>query len=191
MKNTPTLYERVKYVERIDENLKNLVSYNQIDLSELQRKIFQIYDKNPVLYDAIQKKQTIEESLEELGKVNKGIRKILPWRKDKIHNERLEQLGELISEPYHLHTSGIFAPDNLITAGAEITAMAFGSSYFLLEYLFPPSPNLDPHFKVVMATSLSALFVPTLGLGMNLNRFSKLPRDEAKYLDEKVQEFYK
>jgi hypothetical protein len=191
MKNTLTLYEQTKAIEKIDKNLKDLKSSKQINVTELQRTLFKRYESNLVFGNAVLGSQTIEETLEELGQVNKGIKKILPWKKDKFHNYRLEELGELISTPYHLETNGIFMPDNLITAGAEITAMAFGSSYFLLEYLFAPSPNLDPHFKVVLATSMSALLAPAVGLGINMNRFSKLPRDEAKYLDEKIQEFYK
>ncbi len=194
-----TLYRQAKDIERMDEKIRDLNSSNQIDLAELQRNLFQKYESNPVLYDAMQGNQSIEESVAELGQVNKGIRKILPWGKNKGHNERLKQLGELVSEPYHLHTSGIFAPDNLITTGAEVTAMVFGVSYLMTRYLLSPNLDVNPEeiqqtmhiFNVVMPTAMSALMAPMFGFMTNMRRFTGLPTDEAKYLDGKVQEFYK
>ncbi|MBU0894437.1 MAG: hypothetical protein KKF48_05180 [Nanoarchaeota archaeon] len=194
-----TLYRQAKDIERMDEKLRDLNSSNQVDVAELQRNLFQRYESNPVLYDAMQESQSIEESVAELGQVNRGIRKILPWRRNKGHNERLKQLGELVSEPYHLHTSGIFMPDNLITTGAEVTAMAFGVSYLMSRYLLSPNPDVSPEeiqqtmhvFDVVLPTVMSALMAPMFGLLTNMRRFTGLPTEEAKYLDGKVQEFYK
>ena len=37
-------------------------------------------------------------------------------------------------------------------------------------------------------SSIVALF---MGLGINLNRIEELPVDQAKYLDDKILEFYK
>jgi hypothetical protein len=193
-----TLYSLAKDIECMDELLRIFDSPNHIDVPTLQRNLFQRYEGNPVLYDAMHNKQTIEESLEELGRVNKGMRKILPWRKNKGHNQRLEQLGELVSKPYHLHTDGITSPDNLITAGAEFTAIAFGISYVLSKSLITPNPDMSPeefqqtmHFlQVVVPTAMSVILAPSFGLIMNSRRFEGLPTNEAKYLDGKVQEFY-
>ena len=46
-------------------------------------------------------------------------------------------------------------------------------------------------FQILMPTAMSALIAPTFGLLTNMRRFTGLPIDEAKYLDGKVQEFYK
>ncbi len=189
-----TLYEKAKDIEIMDERLRNLNSSNMIDVAELQRNLFERYESNPVLYDAMQGRQSVEESVEELGQVNKGIRKILPWGINKGHNERLKQLGELVSEPYHLRTFGIFTPDNLITTGAETTALTFGITYLMSRYLFTPPEEFQQTlhtFQVAIPTIVSALMAPVFGVGMNLRRFTGLPTDKAKYLDGKVQEFYK
>lgn len=160
----------------------------------------QEYEENPVLYDAIQRKQSVEESLQELAQVNNGIRKILPWRKNKGHNERIKQLGELVSEPDHLHTNGIFVPDNLITTGTEVIATVFGVSYLVSRGLLTSNPEVSPEefqqttyiWQVAMPIFVSVLLAPAYGLLTNKRRFfESLPTDEAKYLDAKVQEFYK
>jgi hypothetical protein len=186
------------FIESMDEKLTDLNSSNQIDVAELQRNLFLRYKGNPVLNDAIQGRQSVEDSLEELGQVNAGIRQILPWRKNKEHNERLKQLGELVTEPSHLRTYGIFVLDNLITTQVELTAMAFGLSYLMSRYLYPPNPGVSPEeyqqtmhvLQVTMPTAMSAM-APVFGLLANVRRFTGLPTDEAKYLDGKVQEFYK
>ena len=168
-----------------------------IDVEKMQKDMFYLYESNPILYDAMQGQQSIEDSLEELGHVNKGIKKILPWRKDKVNNERLEQIGELISKPSYLKTRGIFVPDNVITAGVEIAAFSFGVFYLGTRFLV--TPNYDPeqlqndiHFyHVVLPAITSVLFTFSLGSLLNYERFTKLPIDEAKYLDGKIKELYK
>jgi len=195
-----TLYEQAKDIEKIDNKIRDLNSSNQINVAELQKNLLQRYEQNLVFYDAMQGKQSVEETLEELGQVNKGIRKILPWKKNKGHNERLDQLSELVSKPYHLNTSGIFMPDNLITIGAEVTALAFGTSYAFAKFLMPEmyvepdleflTQNMKIHTTVIPAF-MSALMAPILGLSINSKRFTGLPIGEAKYLDGKIQEFYK
>lgn len=197
MKNT--LYREAREIERLAERVRCLDDSYALETSGLQKRLFEKYENNQVLYDAIQGNQSIEESVVELGEVNKGIRKILPWRKNKGHNERLEQLGELVSEPYHLHTSGIFMPDNLITTLAEGTAISFGVSYLMSKYLIVPNPDVSPEeigqIKHLVEFIFPAVGSGTIGLilgwGMNLRRFNRLPTDEAKYLDGKVQEFYR
>jgi hypothetical protein len=191
-----TLYSQLTDVEEMNEKLKELKNPNLIDVPSLQKELFECYEKNPVLYDAMQDKQSVNESLEELTQINKGIKKILPWRKDKVHNERLKQMGKLIYSPSHLYTTGIFTPDNLITTGVYTTAMAFG-----MFWLFEPSLTFNPtskvvqelfQFKVPLATS--ALMAPLFGLMTNFPRFNNLfsiSKEQAKYLDGKVEEFFR
>jgi len=196
----PTLYQQVRKIESIDEKLRGIDSSSEIDVLKLQRNLFGRYEENPVLYDAIQGKQTIGESIEELSQINKGIRKILPWRVNEGHNKRLKQLGELVSEPLYLHTGGIFCPDNLITAGAAATALIFGFWYLISSLLTynPEFSSLEEFQRtllwcqVIMPRAISVVYVPIGALGANWERFkSPLPKDEAKYLDEKVIKFYK
>ncbi len=197
-----TLYNQMQKIEEMDKGLKELQSSNNIDIHELQGKLFKKYQENPVLMEAIKGRQTLEESLEEIGHINKGIRKILPWRKDKIHNERVDQIGKLISKPYHLYTSGIFTPDNMITVGAWITGTSFVATYILTRLLIPAKPyNPDMNmeeFQMIKNTIQwlmpvigSVCLTPILGSMANQQRFTKLPTEEAKYLDTKVKEFYR
>jgi hypothetical protein len=190
-----TLYSKLTDIEEIDEKLKELKSQNLIDVLKLQEGLFKIYEKNPVLYDAMQDKQSVSESLEELAQINKGIKKILPWRKDKIHNERLNQIGELIHAPYHLQTTGIFMPDNLITTGVETTAIAFGMCYVLGNILtsHPISQATQSLFQFEIPLAFSALMAPVWGLMTNFQRFNNLfsiSKDQAKYLDDKIKELF-
>jgi len=191
-----TLHNYCKEIESIDNKLRILGSSQIIDVPKIQKKMFHLYENNPVLYDAIKGKQSIEDSLEELGSVNKGIRKILPWRKDKAHNERIKQIRELISEPAQLKTSGILIPDNFITTVSEVAAVMFGA-FYLMEKFLPLDPSLSPealenlhqmnHYTPIFVSSTLG---PIFGALENRFRFRKLPLDEAKYLDEKVKEFY-
>jgi len=191
-----TLYWQAKAIERIAENLNEVNPDYPLNVADQHKILFQGYERNPIFNDAITERQSIEKSLEELAKDNKGIGKILPWRKDEEHNKRLEQLGELVTEPYHLHKGGIWMPDNLITISAETTAMAFGISYFTFRYL----TNLDAlpeetiqgikTMKILLPTTISILTSAFFGLLLNSRRYNNLPIDEARYLDEKVKEFY-
>lgn len=177
--------------------IPELSDSQQNSFIELQRALFETYEKNPVFHDAMQGKLSIEESVKELGQVNKGIKKFLPWKKNKEHNKRLEQLGELVSGPYHLKTIGIFMPDNLITAGLEFAVFGFVAGYYAAQLLTnsPTNPEEvqqlhDIQINLAKATSLGVGLVGGL-LVNSINRFKKLPINEAKYLDGKIQEFYK
>lgn len=186
-----TLYQQIRDIERMDKVAKVLNGFTPVNKPELERKLCQDYERNPVFKDAIDKKQTIEQSLEELGKIRKGIRGFLPWRKNKAHNERVKQIGELIFEPHRLYTLGIFTPDNIITTGAGLTAASFGIFYLMTKLFINPSPEVLYQYRVILPAVLSVYTAPIAGVASNLLRFIGLPTDEAKYLDEKVKEFYK
>jgi hypothetical protein len=194
-----TLYQRAKTIENIDAQVKKFTNNsNYVNVTEIQKYLFQIYEKNPVFQDALNKRQTIEESLIELSKINTGINKILPWRKDKVHNERLNQIGELISKPYHLEKAGILAPDNAITTAIGSAVLCFGSCYLLTKY-FISQEVIDP-IKLQQNIQFSQVFMPTImtafmtlaGVGFNYKRATgPLAIDEAQYVDAKILELYK
>ena len=191
-----TLYSRLNDVEEMDEELKELKNPILIDVPKLQKELFERYEKNSVLYDAMQDRQSVSESLEELAEINKGIRKILPWKKDKSHNKRLKQIGELIHAPYHLQTNGIFMPDNLITTGTYVTAMSFGM-FSLFEPILgfnSTAKEVQELFQFKVPLAMSALMAPLFGFMANFQRINNLfsiSKDQAKYLDRKIEEFYK
>ena len=194
-----TLYTQAKEIEELDEKIIDLNCTSQIDVAELQRNLFQTYVDNPVFYNATQGKQSIENCLQELGQINNGIRKILPWEKNEEHNEKLNHLGELVPKPYHIHTSGIFMPNNVVTTSVEVTAICFGASYLISKYFMTPNLDVNPEeiqqtmlsLKTSLPIAMSILMVPIVGFLTNSTRFTVLPTNEAKYLDGKIQEFYK
>jgi len=181
-----------------------LYSVPYIDISAVQRDLISKYENNPVLEDAIVGRMSIEDSLQELAQVNKGIRKILPRRKDKVHNTRLKHLNDLMPGTDGLQSYGILFPDNFFTAAIETTALAFVSTYAYAAILLPhayinPTPELIAEqvkfSQTVMPAMFSVLTAPLIGLACNFRRFSSfgatLPVGEARYLDRRVQEFYR
>lgn len=192
-----TLYERAKKIEILDELLEEIGGHEHVGV--VLKKLFQDYEKNPVLKDAIEGKQSVEESVIELAQINKGFRKIMPWRLNKEHNERLNHLGQLVTKPTQLQTEGVWMPDNLTTMTAEAAITAFGTCYLIAKYLV--SPNLDnatpQEYQNIMSLMqltvpavLCGFYVPLFGGMSNAPRLRKLPLNEAQYLDSKVQEIY-
>jgi hypothetical protein len=178
------LYERLIEIEEMNETLRGLELDNPINTGELQKKIIWEYAFNPVMSDALRGRQTITESLEELAEINKGIRRFLPHRKNKVHNERVEQMGELVSGVNNLRTYGIFYPDNAVTAGLETVTMIFGISYLMFSlWEFPRLNDSEA------ARTISTILSPPFGIvaGLALNRSGNLPTDETEYLDMKVK----
>ena len=131
----------------------------------------------------------------ELSKINKGIRNLLPRMKNKVHNERLKQIGRLISEPAYLEASGILTPDNIITTGIEssiIISGLFGFSFLFLKDFLPSDISSEMYRQLSnFVDTYTFLTVPILSLVMNASRFKSLPINEAEYLDEKIKEFYR
>lgn len=219
-----TLYQKIKESEKLNDRLKvdvkkfqeslesfkNLPGYSRISLGEIpeinvfavQKNLIEEYKNNPVLRDAIQGKISIEDSLSELAQVNRPIWRLFPRRKNKAHNERLDQIGELLGYPYHLKTRGIFIPDNFIGGIAMCATVGYGISnilFYLSEGLAPNADYIQIAGEITslnnMRTAFPALFTlvlgPILGGMMQGDRSGNLPIDEAKYLDGKVKEVYK
>lgn len=183
----PTLYEKILRTENMHVELRG----KGMNISEAQRELFQRYEDNPVLYDAIKGKQTIEESLEDLAKVNKGYRKFLPRKKDKEHNEGIEHMGELITEPSQLEKAGITEVDNPVTGIAEgaIMGMVASGALYGISSVGAPELSIFDEF-MLFGSSFGGLVGGAISSITTPERFSELPYDEAKYLDEKVKDFY-
>jgi hypothetical protein len=193
-----TLYDYCQYVEVLDVKLQDSPNPPLVSLSHIQRDVFRKYEGNPVLHDAIYGKQSIEYSLLDLSKVNKGIRKVLPWKRDEAHNDRLLQIGELLPEPEYLKTRGILYPDNVTTFVVGSAALSFIGFNLLINYVSPHT-SLNPeqlalwqkNWGLYAPSIMSFIFAPMFGSLSNRPRFGNLPLDQAKYLDGKVEEFYR
>ena len=168
-----------------------------IKLDDIKDLILEIRGQRVLLDVDVARIYGVEtKRINEAVKNNKGKYMFLPWKKDSAHNSRLNSLGELISEPYHLRTSGRLAPDNAVTVGGYIVAGVFGISYLVAETIglkLASPENLEQLMfvnKVILLSVISGITAPTLGSIANLSRFKDLPRDEAKYLDMKIKLYY-
>ena len=154
------------------------------------QKIISKYSKNPFVKRAILGQGTIEESLEEIDNDEEGlIRKFLPRRKDKNHNQRVKQLEDIFGWLPQYRHRGISFPDNFVTTTLEsfpsMMLLASGVNLFM-NYVGGIDPGLDMAIPTFIATIMS----PGLGLLSNVNRFRYAPRKEARYIDRKIKEAY-
>jgi len=122
-----TLYARLKHAERLNDALKELVEQfgaslekyedlpgyrgvkvsgePRVDISQVQREVFDDYKENPILNAALNQETTILDSLKESVESYKRVRWYFPrrwhWlRKDKEYVEKARQLCELVNETY-------------------------------------------------------------------------------------------
>lgn len=195
---TMTLFDHSKIIDYTYGKAKFSVPSLEVDINGLQLNLFDSYDNNSVLSDAKVGKLSIEDTIAELEQINRGIRKFLPRAVNKAHNDRLKDLGDLISMPTNLKTRGIFFPDNIITVATEIGIIAYAAFYAVSMYALPsaaftPDQNeLAMHLcKFVAPTALTAMAAPLTGAIINSYRITEMPIDEARYLDNKIKELYK
>ncbi len=180
-----TLYDQLSRIENMNLFLNGLGS--RINVEDIQKKVFQQYESNPVLHDALLGKQTITQSLEELAEINKGVKRFLPHRKNKIHNERVEQMGELVPGVYNLTTRGILYPDNFVTTCLETVALSFGTVFLVSSLTGGLISETGERFEGIMAAGMSPIGIL---IGLVMNRSGNLPVGETVYLDKKVKEIY-
>ena len=163
----------------------------KIDIFKVHKNIMDEYTDNPVFHDSVTGEKTIEQTVIELGQVNKGIRKILPRKKNKIHNERLEQVGNLVGYSSHLEALGIWVPENLIW-GLGAAALGIASVYLAVGNLIPPDQVIGNSKSPWGALGvLYSVAGPALGICLQTKRLGHLPIEKAKYLDQKIEELYK
>lgn len=187
-----TSYPHLKEDKRLIEISKDLKRLGD----NAQRDLLTRSESNPVFYDAVQGKMSIEDSLSELSKVNQGIYRVLPRFKNKAHNERLKNLGELIRFPHQLRTGGVAIFDNLI-GGAAMGGVILATTNELMKYILinnSVSPvQIDESKSMIDIIVLGySVFAVPLGAAIthSLGRTGELPFKEAKYIDSKIKEFY-
>nr|MBA4405549.1 hypothetical protein [Nanoarchaeum sp.] len=199
-----TLYDRLKLFEKLGgkfdelcEELprpKPILEFFHSRDSEVQKRIISAYENNTVLDDAINGRQSIDDSLSELAEINKGWKVMLPRRKNKSHNKKIEQLGELITEPRGLISRGLFYPDNAVSLTCY-AAIAFTLlEKVALNYGWVAGSNPIEIAKTLgdfANTSVIGSLGTGLICGFDGERTNRLPHDQAKYLDEKISELYK
>ncbi len=204
-----TLYDKLKAIELFNESLKipadklnnflknypDFLKQSGIKLLQapglsgkniltLQKTIIGGYKTNPILLNAINNRKTIEKTLEELTTIHNGVKFFLPRRKNKAHNKKIEELGELVTCHEHLKTNGVFAFDNFVSAGGCSGTIAFGAAYCLYAYSNVFSNSSDVWMSAFVAMAIGAV----IGLNANYSaRTGSSPKIEARYLDRKTR----
>ncbi|HRZ85623.1 MAG TPA: hypothetical protein P5277_02475 [Candidatus Paceibacterota bacterium] len=197
-----TLYSELVNLEKENELLKT--EGFDSDISNNAYTIFDQYKQNELLNNALNNVQTIEESVKELGEFVKPKSILLPWGflptgKNKIHNKRIKQLGELVTEPSHLYARGIFCPDNLLTISTYAAIGSIGL-FKLLSYdsqditsdIVSPEKLSLMKYNLNVMSSLGLFSLITLfgGGGVSLERSSGLPLNEARFIDKEIDKYY-
>lgn len=196
-----TLYEKLNAVENVNESIRTAidsielpvklnVERQNLEISEeeilnMQRRCFNQYQHNAVLADAVRGDKPLEKSLEEVKNKYGWIRRLLlPRRKNKEYNQKIQELDELIGYTGIRPATGIFMPDNLLTVSAYSTALVFGLVY--LSGLSLSNKLSSPE----ISTGLSALMVPINALILATFSIDDHVKAQAKYIDEKIEKLF-
>ena len=112
---------------KADEMAGNISPETQ---ENVQKEIISQYEDNAYLKSAREGHLSIREAYESLDEKLRGIKRILPAKKDKHHNAAVEILGELIPTE-HLKTRGLLAWDNYAMGTAVTIGVMYGFSYLM------------------------------------------------------------
>jgi hypothetical protein len=167
-----------------------------IDTQEVQRNLFQEYSNNTVLKDAINGRMTLENSLLELFEAVKPVKRLFPQRKDKTHNERWDNMRELIHCPYGLRKDGLFLSGSFVGGVAFSTAIIYGLCKIGAPLLIGTDPNPNINFMAfteAFPAYMNLIMAPILGFGFHKDKsVSYNERDlafkEARILDNKTRQ---
>jgi len=162
-----------------------------IDIQEIQRNLMFSRIKSErnydILADAISRSRSVEESLSELSEVNAGLGRYLPRTKDEVHNERVDEMVDLVGSRYNLNNlkkRGVFSPKCPLVLLPYATAISAG--------MYAGGASLGGDSSVSTATIIGAVTGAVLGLSGFFSAVNNknLPWDNAKYLDQKVSELF-
>ena len=212
MEYKPTLYEKLVEVEnaqrRIDESLsdyrENVASLKKrayvpsldipeikIDIPSAQRSIFSDYKDNEFLRSALRRTKSLEESADELTKPYMGIRKYLPRLKDGEHNDKVEQLTELVPHAICFKTRGILYPDNPLVVGAGLGSLAFAGIYFGVDLM---KLSIDKESRETTRIFFASIFqlgiiaASIASIALVIPSMRAFLSEEAQYIDNKIKE---
>jgi len=215
-KPSENLYDRLEETDSLNENLgKTVKEANQnleqfkgmqgykdvstpdskvptIDIESVQKGIFCEYKGNSILQNALSGCKSIEQTVDELSQINKGIKRFLPHRKNKEHNQKCDELSDLMPERYHLRTNGLLALDNFVNNTVLWSAVSFALCRGMeLSFSFESNTMPDQILSTYAPIAMSILMMIA---GMNHNRYRKegiaKTKEYARYLDHKIEALY-
>ncbi|MBP7708634.1 hypothetical protein KA107_03030 [Candidatus Pacearchaeota archaeon] len=176
----------------LPEDFPQHYEHPHINEKAYQKKILDNWVKrHAFLGSAIEQGKTLASMLESESQINRGIKSFLPRKKDSSRNEYVEQMEELIGGLPQLKHEGIFAMRDLTTtflSSAGGAAILFGGVVNWANKMAGGlSENATLTIPLIGGAVIGAL--TTISMGTRPSN-TCLPFDKAKYIDEKVKEFY-
>ena len=184
-----------KYEEHfdVDELSIDTRSLPTIDVASAQKQLIEDtssgQDRNYILADAISEIKSVEEALYDLSKVNAGFGKIMPRFKDEEHNKRVGELSDLIAINYSMDNT--LRKEGLLDISRPFTypaaySVAFGS-LGCLAGLAGDNQNLP---LLISGAAISGLLLGGLMATALVRNNKDLPWENARYLDQKIDELF-
>jgi hypothetical protein len=176
-----SFYSKLREAEQVKEkqekeNPRFLPGY----IAQVQRDAFAQYESNPVLAAALRGEKTVEQSLEDIAKYNRNLRRFLPRPVNKKHNKKVHDVQEIVDNNIgELTALSVFAPDNLFTQSA-FTGVLMYCGYELVGLPLA-------HSLVAYAGCVPFMLFTSLMFRRPVNEETF---EQARYIDRKIQEFY-
>lgn len=157
-------------------------------LQGAQKGIISEHTNLPVVIDSLKGRKSIQEAYLELSRINRGISKYLPRKKDEKHNQRVAELGAVVgyTKVLPFTRNGYLCPDNFIA----------GYSWSQIAALVPPLILGKTNLPYYLVTSLTSF-----GMGIFFSRFRKENSSElelcsdgesrAIYVDRKIEDLFR
>lgn len=210
-----SLVDKLRYVETYNKKLDSLVEeYNNtfikqfnlqdefqitqedipyIDISRIQRDIIdrKLKERNDVLKHAVQKRKSIEDSLYDLSRDNKGFLRFLPKYPDKEHNEKVDELIDLIGYR-NIMESALYKNLFCLLTKPVISPFIFGTFGYMIGLCVVNIINFPKPVQnnIILAHSIFGFFQGALITTKVTSKNENLPWKDAKYLDDKIKELF-
>lgn len=164
-------------------------------IPEIQKLLIQRYQGNEYLDGAMKGINSLEESLAQLDKPFKGIKRWLPHLKDETHNLKVKKFGEIIPAD-HLEKKGIFYLDNFVTGTIEGVVLFAGLSlgYAVRDLATDPKAleEIQSPGTVYSLMGMVGVLGLLIGFRAQYDRYQGKKNAEAAvhYLDGKIKELF-
>ena len=125
------------------------------DIRQVQKNLILGYRDNDYLRQDLDGTKSLRTAMEELDSNYRGIRGLIPHKKNNSLNQKYRIMGELVKCGYRYEVGGIFAPDNLLTFAIYMFLLAFVTD----NYTYITNGNFRPE-DIQKFSLLQWLFLP-------------------------------
>ena len=187
LRSDSNLYSLLRAMDAATEGGGEEVSRMNV---EMQKETIEEFADNMYLQSAMEGRLSIREAYNDLDEKLRGIKRILPVKKDKHHNAAVEILGELLPTE-HLKTRGMLALDNYAMGTAVSVGLGYLATYtanfaFGGEYIIGNGPPLITGLIISPWTGFFFGQMQRQVRGVNV-KYGMSARACADYLDEKLE----